>query len=371
MGLVIATSVYKVRPGTLRSIDEFVRISLQNPELQVVVFNKTGSDLLKRDGPPNFKIFELLPEPFGETISRLEVDDHDYVIWCNDDDYFHFEDKILLLIQEIKSATVGLPTMSITAYSRELSIDWELLQTAPDIASRYAAYVIIGAPLIFSVLPGFVFNTWRSYIKEAPVKFPYFDTQLNVIALTAPRLELLGTHTYNYNAFNWEAQNQPNSLRVWTEELGLNPNVALSLDLCRNIENVVFIKSSDLCDDKKYQLLEVLLDQFYFMNTAQISMFSKNLRGRIFVQIFVISPSFIRRKLKMIYGVYFSSDVEKGSRNSIDLNLAPKEIRYLLDGTVKIHSLEQFEKILYWNDLHDLLDVPSSVVDFWRSKYEG
>ena len=73
----------------------------------------------------------------------------------------------------------------------------------------------------------------------------------------------------------------------------------------------------------------------------------------------------------MIYGVYFSSDVEKGSRNSIDLNLAPKEIRYLLDGTVKIHSLEQFEKILYWNDLHDLLDVPSSVVDFWRSKYEG
>ena len=45
MSLVIAMSVYRVRPGTRRSVDEMLRTARNNPQIEVVVFNKTGSPL--------------------------------------------------------------------------------------------------------------------------------------------------------------------------------------------------------------------------------------------------------------------------------------------------------------------------------------
>jgi hypothetical protein len=364
-------SVYQVRSGTQRSVDELLRVATQNPGVEVVIFNKSGLSLSDAVKPSNLSFTVLPPETFGETISRLQVQNDDYVIWCNDDDNFCFSESLLQVVDSLKLPVVGLPEMAINTSSEKIIINWTRLVDASGIRNRYAEYVSTGAPLIFSLIPGFIFNSWLSYVRDSPLKLPYFDTQLNLACLTIDSIKESGTHVYEYGAQNWESSNDYYSKLRWVRELHLDEDLISTLDTCRLIENVVFVSTLNFENlELRTKYLRVLVRQFYFMNDAQRDLLSINFRGRLFVLLFMVSPITIRRFLMNSYQRYFfgpNSILKKPLKFGDNV---PRKIANVFNGLVQIESADEFEKILTDKRLHEYLNLPKKHIVFWRMKYQ-
>jgi hypothetical protein len=370
VGLIIAMSVYQVRPGTQRSVDELLRVATENADIEVVIFNKTGESLSDDTKSSNLSFRVIPPETFGETISRLEVQNDDNVIWCNDDDDFYFSESLTQIVGSLKLPVVGLPKMTIATSSEKISISWTRLIDAKGIRNRYVEYVVTGAPLIFSLIPGFLFNSWLTYIRDSPLKLPYFDTQLNLACLTMNSMREMSTHVYEYGAQNWETVNDYDSKLRWVRELDLDEDLISKLDICRLIENIVFISSMDCCDSEvRTKFLRVLVRQFYFMNDAQRQSLSINFRGRLFVLLFTVSPLIVRRFLLNSYRRYFLG-TNSPSQKPLKLgDNIPRRIANIFNGLVQIKSAEEFEIVLSDDKLHEFLNLPKKHIDFWRMKY--
>ena len=369
MGLIIAMSVYQVRPGTQRSVDELLRVANENPGVEVVIYNKTGCKLTSRELTENVNIIELLPETFGQTIGRLKINDNDHVIWCNDDDYFSFQNDILASITDLGTDCLGLPEMAIVTSSDSYQIGWDSLIQASSISSRYQAYAITAAPLIFAVIPGPIFNIWTNYVRQSFIKFPYLDTQLNLACLTAKVLSKAPTHLYRYEAGNWEsAQKMHETTERWIRELKLNKDAVFTLDLCRSIEDVVFIYTHPTCNPKmKEDFIKVLLDQFKFMSEIQKSFFTKTARGRIFVSLFTQSPIGLQRLVRKLYQYYYTRSEPKYNELRRFQTSLPRQVLDIFLGLADVSTFNDFKKMLNIEELNQYLCIPIEQVEHWKS----
>jgi len=371
MSLVIAMSVYKVRPGTRRSVDELLRTARNNPQIVVVIFNKTGHQLTNESVPANLRLVTVEPETFGETISRLEVKDEDTVIWCNDDDLFEFAENLLPLASRLEGKKVGLPIMSIETSSKTIDVDWSALTAATCISERYQAYVQAAAPLIFASIPGEIFNTWIDYVKQTCVKFPYLDLQLNLACLTASSLEVTLDYAYVYGAFNWEStQKTHETTETWVKQLGLDRNAVYSLDMCRAIDDIVFVSQIPNLESKiKREFLDVLFDHLSFMNQSHRTSLAPTLRGRIFVTLFDSHPLPVKRILIQIYQYYYFRHESKHRGLVRYRRKIPRNVSDKLFGGQRIASIEDFQSFLEIDGLHQHLSIPYEQVKFWRTVF--
>jgi hypothetical protein len=373
MSLVIAMSVYKVRPGTRRSVDELLRTARNNPQIVVVIFNKTGLQLTNESVPANLRLVTVEPETFGETISRLEVKDEDTVIWCNDDDLFEFTENLLPLASRLGGKKVGLPVMSIETSSKTIDIDWGALSTASSISGRYQAYVQAAAPLIFVAIPGEIFNSWINYVKQTFVKFPYLDTQLNLACLTASSFEITTDYAYVYGAFNWEStQKMHETTETWVKQLGLNDDAVYTLDMCRAIDDIVFVSQIPNLESKiKREFLDVLFDHLSFMNQSHRTTLALRLRGRVFVSLFDSQPLPIKRILIQIYQYYYFRHESKHRGLARYRRKLPRNVSDKLLGGQRISSVEEFQSFLQIDGLHQYLSIPYEQVRFWRKVFSA
>jgi len=371
MSLVIAMSVYKVRSGTTRSVDEMLRTARNNPQIEVVIFNKTGRQLTDESAPANLRLVTVEPETFGETISRLKVKDEDTVIWCNDDDLFEFAENLLPLASRLEGKKVGLPIMSIETSSKKIDIDWSGLTTATCISERYQAYSQAPAPLIFAAIPGTIFNIWINYVKNIYVKFPYLDTQLNLACLTASSFEVTNDYTYVYGAFNWESSRKMHeTTKTWIKDLGLDHDAVYTLDMCRAIDDIVFVSQMpNLESNTKREFLDVLFDHLSFMNQSHRTTLAPTLRGRVFVSFFDSQPLLIKRILIRIYQYYYFRHESKHRGLVRYRRKIPRNVSDKLFGGQRIASVEDFQSFLEIDGLHQYLSIPYEQVKFWRTAF--
>jgi hypothetical protein len=361
-------SVYQVRPGTQRSVDELLRVATENTGVEVVIFNKTGCQLTGRDLTENINVIELLPETFGQTIGRLKIDDNDHIVWCNDDDYFNFQNDLLGSVTALGTDCLGLPEMAIVTSSHTYPIVWDSLIHASSISSRYEAYAITAAPLIFAVIPGPIFNIWTNYVRQSFIKFPYLDTQLNLACLMANVLSKSPTHRYRYEANNWEsAEKMHQTTERWIKELKLNKNAVFTLDLCRSIEDVVFVYTHPTCSpEMKKEFIEILLDQFKFMSTIQKSFFIKTLRGRIFVRLFTHLPLGLQRPVRKLYQFYYTCSEPKYKELRKFQSSLPRQVLDVFLGLADISTIIDFQNMLNIEELSHYLCIPVEQVEHWK-----
>jgi hypothetical protein len=344
--LVIGMSVLEIRDNTMKNMRYLQKLAEENSAIEIIVFNKTQIDLIGEVTFNNLQVIETPKESLYETMAKLSVKDDSHIIWLNDDDEF-----CLSVFDDFLSAcstTTLLPKLRMVTTGGEELVDWRTFVSAAKPHHRYNAYWGIAAPLIFSFIPGRLFNTWISYINDLPVHLPHLDTQLNVLVCLSNKVEIARGYTYVYDARNWESsEKQILNAERHAKFLGLDESSVGAFAFARRIDDVAIVKyaqNKGLTNTNKLE--KRLLSQFTPIQGAGKNFLLRNFGTR----------AMRRRHIQEIPTPSF--------QNEFIVNI-PRRLQEIFTGVQTLRSARNLASALSEPGVAKSMRLPQELIDFW------